>query len=60
MFAGAKVWGLTVEGRNLCRIYDSVSLGRWPHIRVAMRDFDPAGEVVTAAHVNDTTPKDPA
>lgn len=60
VFAGAKVWELTVEGRNLWRLYDYMSLSRWPYLRVATRDFEQAGEVVTAVRVKDITPREPA
>lgn len=57
IFAGAKLWELTVEGRNLWRIYDYIALQRWPYIRVSTRDFDEKGEVVTAVRIKDVTPK---
>ena len=53
LFSGAKLWELTVEGRNLWRIYDYISLSRWPYIRVTARDFDEKGEVVTAARIKE-------
>ena len=53
LFSGAKLWELTVEGRNLWRLYDYISLCRWPYIRVATRDFDEQGEVVTAVRIKE-------
>ena len=53
LFSGAKLWELTVEGRNLWRMYDYISLCRWPYIRVATRDFDESGEVVTAVRIKE-------
>ncbi|HYH63056.1 MAG TPA: hypothetical protein VD866_00010 [Urbifossiella sp.] len=54
LFTGAKIWELTVEGRNLWRLYDYVTLSRWPYIRVAHRDFGGKDEeVVTAARIKE-------
>lgn len=58
LFSGAKLWELTVEGRNLWRMYDYISLCRWPYIRVALRDFDQEGEVVTAARIKEIVIRD--
>lgn len=57
LFSGARLWELTVEGRNLWRMFDYISLSRWPFIRVATRDFDQDGEVVTAVRIKDVTPR---
>ncbi|WP_020471531.1 hypothetical protein [Zavarzinella formosa] len=57
LFIGAKHWELTVQGRNLWRVYDYISLSRWPYIRVSPRDYDEKGEVVTAVSIKDITPR---
>jgi hypothetical protein len=60
LFSGAKLWEMTVEGRNLWRMYDHISLCRWPYIRVATRDFDEQGEVVTAVRIKEIVIREPA
>jgi len=61
LFSGAKLWELTVEGRNLWRLYDYISLSRWPYIRVAHRDFGGKDEeVFTAARIKDIVIREPA
>jgi hypothetical protein len=39
------------RGHAAVSTYDDCSLARWPHIRVAARDFDEQGEVVTAVRI---------
>lgn len=60
LFSGAKLWELTVEGRNLWRMYDYISLCRWPYIRVANRDFDAESEMVTSAKIKEIEIPEPA
>ena len=61
LFTGAKLWELTVEGRNLWRLYDYISLSRWPYLRVVTRDFGGKGdsdEVVTAVRIKEIVIRD--
>jgi hypothetical protein len=61
LFSGAKLWELTVEGRNLWWLYDYISLCRWPYIRVAVRDHGDKGEaVVTTARIKEIVIREPA
>jgi hypothetical protein len=64
VFAGTKHWKLTVKGHGkmFWRVYDYISLHRWPYIREEARDFgngkDDGETVFTSIEFTDVTPKE--
>lgn len=58
VFAATKLWEITVKGRNLWRIFDYVTLARWPYLREDHRSGFKDGEVIESITIKDITPKD--
>lgn len=58
VFAGTKHYRIDVTGRNLWRVYDYITIRRWPYLRQAPRDFASDGEmIITLIEIHDITPK---